>query len=52
MADKEIIIGRMINITGMVGVLSGIFLFICGIVLLAFRHGLGFDIAKSFRWFW
>jgi hypothetical protein len=37
---------------GMVGVLSGIFLFACGIVLLIFRHGFGFDITNSFRAFW
>jgi len=52
MEDKEIIIGRMINITGMVGVLSGIFLFACAIVLLIFRYGFGFDITNSFRAFW
>jgi len=52
MTDKEIIIGRMMNITGMVGVVSGIFLFVFGIVLLIFRHGFGFNITDSFRWFW
>jgi len=52
MADNDIIIGRVINITGAIGVLSGIFLFFFGIVLLVFRRGLGFDIANSFYWFW
>ena len=52
MADNDIIIGRVINITGAIGVLSGIILFFSGIVLLVFRRGFGFDIANSFHWFW
>jgi hypothetical protein len=51
-ADKNIIIGRMINVTGMIGVLAGTVLFTFGIVLLLFRRGLGFDISNSFHWFW
>jgi hypothetical protein len=46
------IIGRVINVTGMIGVSAGIVLFAFGIVLLLFRRGFGFDIAKSFHWFW
>jgi hypothetical protein len=52
MADKDITIGRVINITGMLGVSSGILLFAFGIVVLLFRRGLGFDIASAFHWFW
>ena len=52
MADNDIIIGRVINITGAIGVLSGILLLTFAIVLLLFRHGFGFDIASSFHWFW
>ena len=52
MADKDIIIGHVINVTGMIGVLSGLLLFTFAIVLLLFRHGFGFDIASSFHWFW
>ena len=52
MADNDIIIGRVINITGAIGVLSGIILFFVGFVLLVFRRGFGFDIANSFHWFW
>jgi len=52
MADNDIIIGRVINITGAIGVLSVIILFFVGIVLLVFQRGFGFDIANSFHWFW
>ena len=52
MADKDIIIGRVINITGMIGVSAGIVLLVFGIVLLLFRRGFGFDIPTSFHWFW
>jgi len=52
MTDKDIIIGKVINVTGIIGVLAGIVLFAFGIVLLVFRHGLGFDIPNSLRWFW
>jgi hypothetical protein len=52
MSDKDITIGRVINITGMLGVSSGILLFAFGIVMLLFRRGLGFDIASAFHWFW
>ena len=34
MADKNIIIGRVINVTGMIGVAAGTVLFTFGIVLL------------------
>ena len=52
MADNDILIGRVINITGAIGVLSGIILFFFGIVLLVFRRGFGVDIANLFHWFW
>ena len=48
--DKDIIIGRVINVTGMVGVSAGIVLLAFGIVLLLIRRGLGFDI--PLHWFW
>jgi hypothetical protein len=50
--DKDIIIGRVINVTGMIGVSAGIVLLAFGIVLLLFRRGFGFDIANLFHWFW
>jgi nitrate reductase gamma subunit len=52
MTDKNITIGHVINVTGMIGVSSGVLLFTFGIVLLLFRHGFGFDIPSSFHWFW
>jgi hypothetical protein len=52
MADKDIIIGRVINVTGMIRVSAGTVLFAFGIVLLLFRRGFGFDIANPFYWFW
>jgi hypothetical protein len=52
MADKNIIIGRVINVTGMIGVLAGTVLFTFGVVLLLFRRGFGFDISNPFHWFW
>ena len=52
MADKDIIVGRTINVTGMIGVSAGIVLFMFGIVFLLFRRGFGFDILNSFHWFW
>ena len=52
MADKDITIGRVINITGMLGVSSGILLFAFVLVVLLFRRGLGFDIGSAFHWFW
>jgi hypothetical protein len=51
-ADKNIIIGRVINVTGMIGVSAGIVLLAFGIVLLLFRRGFGVDIANPFHWFW
>jgi hypothetical protein len=51
MVDKHIIIGRIINVTGMIGVLAGTVLFAFGIVLILFR-GLAFDIANPFHRFW
>jgi hypothetical protein len=51
MADKHITIGRVINLTGMIGVSGGIVLLAFGIVSLKFRRGFGFDIAKPFHWF-
>jgi hypothetical protein len=52
MAGKNIIIGHVINVTGMIGVSAGTVLFAFGIVLLLFRRGFGFDIANLFHWFW
>ena len=52
MAHKDIIIGRAINLTGMIGVSAGILLLAFGIVLLLFRRGFGFDIANPLHWFW
>ena len=52
MANKDIIIGRVINITGMIGVLAGTVLFAFALVLILFRHGFGLDIANSIHWFW
>lgn len=52
MADKDIAIGRVINVTGMIGVSAGIVLLAFGIVLLLFRRGFGFDIANAFHWVW
>ena len=40
MAKKDIIIGRVINVTGMVGVLAGTVLFTFAIVLILFRRGI------------
>jgi len=44
----DLVIGRVINVTGMMGVLAGLFLFAFGIVLLVFRHGFGFDLFHRF----
>ena len=52
MGDKDIIIGRVINVTGMIGVSAGIVLLAFGLVLLLFRRGFGLDIAAPFHWFW
>jgi hypothetical protein len=52
MTDRDIIIGRVINVTGMIGVLAGLVLFAAALVFLLFRRGLGFDIAQLFQWFW
>lgn len=52
MPDKNIIIGRVINITGAIGVLSGMILFLFAIVLLVFRRGFGFELTTPFHWFW
>lgn len=53
MADKNlIIIGRAINVTGMIGVSAGVVLFTFAIVLLLFRRGFGFEISNPVHWFW
>ena len=52
MADKDIIVGRVINFTGAIGVLSGIILFLFGIVLLVFRRGFGIELSNPFHGFW
>jgi hypothetical protein len=49
--EGDIIIGRVINITGMIGVSAGTVLFAFGIVLLLFWRGFGFDISNPFHWF-
>ena len=51
MADKNIIIGRAINVTGMIGVSAAIVLFTFAIVLLLFQRGLGFVIPNPVNWF-
>ena len=51
MADKNIIIGRVINLTGMIGVAAGTVLFAFGIVLLVFRRGFGLDMPNPVHWF-
>ena len=52
MADKDIILGRLINLTGMIGVSAGIVLLAFAIVLLLFRRGFGFNVGNLFHWFW
>jgi hypothetical protein len=52
MTDKNIIIGRVINVAGMVGVSAGIVLFTFAMVLMVFRRGFGVDIPNSLHWFW
>ena len=52
MADKDIIIGRVINATGMIGVSAGIVLLAFAIVLLLFQRGFGFNVGNLFHWFW
>jgi hypothetical protein len=52
MGEKDIIIGRVINVTGMIGVVAGLILFAFAIVLLLFRRGFGFDIPDALLWFW
>jgi hypothetical protein len=52
MANRDIIIGRVINVTGMIGVLAGIVLFTFAIVLIVFQRGFGLDIPNSIHWFW
>ena len=52
MADKNITIGHVINVTGMIGISAGIVLFTFGIVLLLFRRRFGFEIANPIHWFW
>jgi hypothetical protein len=52
MANKDVTIGRVINAMGMIGVLSGVFLFTFTIVLLLFRNGFGRDFPNWFHWLW
>jgi hypothetical protein len=52
MAHKDIIIGRVINVTGMIGVSAGIVLLAFAIVLLLFRRGFGFNVGNLLHWFW
>jgi hypothetical protein len=51
-ADRDIIIGRVINVTGMIGVSAGIVLLAFGIVSLLFRRGFGLSVGILFQWFW
>ena len=48
-AGRAIMIGRVIDAAGMIGVLARLVLFTFGLVLLLFRRGFGFDIASAFR---
>jgi hypothetical protein len=52
MAEKDMIIGRVINAMGMIGVSSGVLLFTFAIVFLLFRRGFGIDFSSLFHWFW
>ena len=52
MTDRNMIIGRLINVTGMIGVSAGLVLFTFAIVLVLFRRGFGFDIASLLHSFW
>ena len=52
MADRHVVIGRVINVSGMIGVSAGLVLFTFALVLLLFRRGLGFDVASVFHSFW
>ena len=52
MGDKDIIIGRVINVAGMIGVSAGIVLLAFAIVLLLFRRGSGFNVGNLLHWFW
>ena len=52
MGDKHIIIGRVINVTGMIGVSARVVLLAFGMVLLLFRRGFGFNVGNLFSWFW
>jgi len=52
MADKDLIVGRAINMAGMIGVSAGIVLFAFGIVLLIFRRGFGVEVTNAFHWLW
>jgi hypothetical protein len=52
MTGRDIIIGRLINVTGMIGISAGFILFTFGLLLLLFRRGLGLDLSSSFYWFW
>ena len=52
MGDKDIIIGRVINVAGMIGVSAGIVLLAFGIVLLLFRRGFGFNVGNLVHWIW
>jgi hypothetical protein len=49
MGDKDIIIGHVINVTGMIGVLAGTVLFTFALVLILFRRGFGLDIQNLFH---
>src|SRR5262245_8825310 len=50
--NKNIIIGRVINVTGMIGVLAATVLFTFALVLILFRRGFGLYIPNSIHWFW
>jgi hypothetical protein len=52
MSDNDLIIGHIIRVTGMIGVLAGIFLFTAGLLFLIFRYSFDLDILSMFRGFW
>jgi len=51
MGEKDIIIGRVINVAGMIGVSAGIVLLTFGVVLLLFRRGFGLNVGNLIYWF-
>ena len=52
MADKNIIIGRVINVTGNSAGIVLFTFFTFAMVLMVFRRGFGVGIPNSLHWFW